>query len=170
MDQLTTEQSGIRGEIERAASEAGIIPGDPLWRVFDRLGEAVEQLDTRVSKLPERIAEAVTPVDRRMDGLIKVAKDVSDRPLVTSHQLQYTLLPALIGAISFVHAVVLAVLLLIAIGGWWMWWQTPTLTCADQPDGANICYVIVRPAAVQPPPPPATEQPQAQSPAAARRK
>jgi hypothetical protein len=124
-------------EIDQAAREMGIFPGDPAWAFVGAMRRLIERGEAQNARLLGDLRQIMTDaVSRQATEHLPWA---IDRLALQRHR-----------QMALAAAGVLVLVLLIGIAGGWTWrsyWPAeglPGLTCADQPDGSRICYEFVR--------------------------
>jgi hypothetical protein len=161
LDGNRIRERGIMADIERGrpprdlaakmrvvATNAGIIPGDPLAPVLEVLADIPDEVDLRIAPAVARIEQAIVQIN--------AAAAAANRPLMTSSQIRQDVLPGVLTAVSAGQAIATAVLLLLmfAMGFGTRWWITPagppvagvtagTEKCEDRPDGSRLCWIPV---------------------------
>lgn len=158
-------------------SSAGPPPsgGDPGKRLvddiayqIDRLGATADRVDRLLTDTNASLAGQMAPLLAEVRTLKAEVQRATDKPLMTDHQVKWSVLPALLAAWTG-WQVIVGTLLLIGAGllgmGLQWWWLTPTLSCDLTYQTRPICYRFNGPPV--PESPAVAPQPPAQPPAPA---
>jgi hypothetical protein len=164
MDALTHhDPAPDASAIETAARDMGIIPGDPAYGFVQFM---IRSAEADALARQAHLA-ALAPLLAEVRTLKAEVQQAADKPLMTDHQVKWSVLPALLAAWTGWQVIVGTLLLIGAglLGMGLQWWLTPTLDC----DGLTyqtrpICYRFNGPPV---PEAPAAPQPPAQPPAPA---
>jgi hypothetical protein len=118
---------------------AGIMPNDPLAPVLDALADIPDEVDLRIAPALAEMQAAKAEIRAACAAIEKAA----DKPLMTDHQVKWTVVPALLAAWNVWQMLLLVAA--VAIGFGMHWWLTPTLTCQDERGGSFCFYWKVQP-------------------------
>jgi hypothetical protein len=146
-----------RAEIVAAARDMGIVPGDPAYSFVQFMlsmaeAHAMEHRDHE-DRLQRLLAQAEKQAEKQIaeiNTFTAIAQQAANRPLMTSYQIKYDVLPALLGAFKWSQVIIGVLLLLGAVGvGMGIEWLRtpiqPTLTCQDERGGVACGYWKVAP-------------------------
>lgn len=130
MDNIEPPRRSVGDKVRKAAAEAGILPNDPLAPVVEALADIPAEVDLRIA-----------PVLAEMRAFTAAAQQAAEQPLVTHDQVKTIIVPALLAAFKWSHAIISVRLLLVAVGVGMgiQWWETPALTCQDDRGGV-VCW------------------------------
>jgi hypothetical protein len=141
----------IGDRVRAAAMDAGVLPNDPLGPVIEVVADVPAEVELRIGPVLAEM-RATTAAIAAATAAIESA---ASRPLITNHQIKWTLLPGLLAAWNAWH--VGQVLAAAAIGGGLAWFAlVPHEQCQDE-RGGTICWHWKKPP---------TEPAEAQAPAA----
>jgi hypothetical protein len=143
-----------KAEMDRLI-QLGRLQSDPLRHPIEALAvhlDALHKMHGEVETLPDDVRRTLAPVLAQMKAFTVAAEQAATRPLLSSHQIKYDLMPVFLAALSWAKALIGAVVL---FGVFWLgwgahWWREPALTCSDQ-DGGMVCYVWTLPPVQQVP-------------------
>lgn len=112
--------------------DAGILPGDPMAAVVDALADVPEEVDLRIAPALAQMKAATAAIEK-----------AAARPMLTSDQIRYDVLPKLLAAYDgfWITMGVMVALAMLAIGfgaGWWWHGGQPEAACHAQ-DGGIAC-------------------------------
>jgi hypothetical protein len=150
MDNVSGKPAGkpvdISDRIRAAALDSGVLPKDPLGPLVEAIGDVPDEIEARIA-----------PFLAQVKTFTITAQQAADRPLMSTHQVKYDLLPAIVAAISWGKSLVGAVVILASIGiGWGAHWLATQLQCDLVYNGRSICYRDNGPGPPQPAPPATT--------------
>ncbi len=147
MDLVTRDGSTVAVRVRLAASEAGILPADPLGPVVESLADIPNDLERRMA-----------PILEQLQAFTDAAERTAARPILTDDQVRHSLLPPLLAALNLSQAIIGAVLLvaMFATGMTLQWYRTPALICDPMTRTSRaVCYRFYGPPVTPEPPAPA---------------
>ena len=132
----------IGDRVRAAAMDAGILPNDPMGPVFEAVADLPAEVELRVAPVLAEM-RATTAAIAAATAAIEAA---ASRPLITNHQIKWTLVPALLAAREVWLWIMLGVVFLAGIGAGFVIYHvyfTPPpplpLVCEDE-RGGRVCY------------------------------
>jgi hypothetical protein len=143
MDALTRDPVPDAAAIEAAARDMGIIPGDPAYAFVQCMLRVAAGVSAAAAEVPDETQQRVAPVLAQMKAATAVIEKAAARPMMTSDQIRFDVLPKLLAAFEgfWIIVGVVVALGMGAIGfgaGWWQF-SAPPETCEPQAGGV-VCW------------------------------
>lgn len=122
------------------------VTGDPSAPVLHALAD--------VADIPNDIERRIAPALARMETIAETIERAASRPLLTSEQIRWELIPAMLGTFHWFRVFFGAVMLVAAFaaGAAYVAWRQPNAVCEPTENGGWRCsYWLVQPQSAPPP-------------------
>lgn len=128
----------LAARVRQAAVEGGIGPDSPLAPFVEAIAQATEEITEASASVPGEVHHRVAPLLDEVRTLTAEAQRAADKPLMTDHQVKWTIVPALLAAWNVWQALLLVGA--VALGFGLHWWMSPALICGPTFQNRPICF------------------------------